>query len=372
MKKIAILILLLFLISGCAITDTVSNKFTKKDSINNTSGTKNSSNETTTTQNATIIQPKDVDYEKILEDNYKKCLAEKNTEQEKKECYQTYLQEYRKELDKNREVIDKAISTDDLELCMTVTDEKTCQQGFKNAVDKKEHDRQEELFNKSLATNDINLCLTLSQHKSICNRVFGIKNNDTKLCLEIKDSLDGDWRTTDRYTCLNTIAVNIKDEEVCNLIKQYVKDKWDGLAYSSCKTQVLAVKQKEITSGLTDEQITERAIKENNFDLCLAISHGEHYANCQLEVAKTNNMTYCEKIIKGSIAYNKMLDCYEFYGYKINREFYLYNADDEDKDKLFDYLEKQVWKTDENNPDTDGDGYLDGDEIRNGYDPLKP
>ena len=27
------------------------------------------------------------------------------------------------------------------------------------------------------------------------------------------------------------------------------------------------------------------------------------------------------------------------------------------------------YKTNPNNPDTDGDGYLDGDEVKNGYDP---
>ena len=44
---------------------------------------------------------------------------------------------------------------------------------------------------------------------------------------------------------------------------------------------------------------------------------------------------------------------------------------DSDKDGLSDALE-DVYKTDKNNPDTDGDGYLDGNEVENGYDPLVP
>ncbi len=42
---------------------------------------------------------------------------------------------------------------------------------------------------------------------------------------------------------------------------------------------------------------------------------------------------------------------------------------DSNQDGLSDYLEK-YYGTDPNNPDTDGDGYLDGEEIENGFDPL--
>lgn len=42
---------------------------------------------------------------------------------------------------------------------------------------------------------------------------------------------------------------------------------------------------------------------------------------------------------------------------------------DSDQDRLPDYLEKIIG-TDENNSDTDGDGYSDFDEIKNGYNPL--
>jgi hypothetical protein len=42
---------------------------------------------------------------------------------------------------------------------------------------------------------------------------------------------------------------------------------------------------------------------------------------------------------------------------------------DSDNDGLTDVME-EIYGTDKNNPDTDGDGYLDGDEVENGYDPL--
>ena len=43
---------------------------------------------------------------------------------------------------------------------------------------------------------------------------------------------------------------------------------------------------------------------------------------------------------------------------------------DSDKDGLNDWYEQQ-FKTDPHDPDTDKDGYLDGQEVMNGFDPLK-
>lgn len=42
---------------------------------------------------------------------------------------------------------------------------------------------------------------------------------------------------------------------------------------------------------------------------------------------------------------------------------------DSDNDGLFDYQELNLYMTDPLNPDTDGDGYLDGEEVKNGYNP---
>src|SRR3989344_3735121 len=45
--------------------------------------------------------------------------------------------------------------------------------------------------------------------------------------------------------------------------------------------------------------------------------------------------------------------------------------EDWDKDGL-NNKEESYWNTDPNNPDTDGDGYLDGEEVASGHDPLIP
>ena len=43
---------------------------------------------------------------------------------------------------------------------------------------------------------------------------------------------------------------------------------------------------------------------------------------------------------------------------------------DIDNDELSDGDEVLIWKSDPLNPDTDGDGFLDGGEVRNGYSPV--
>lgn len=48
------------------------------------------------------------------------------------------------------------------------------------------------------------------------------------------------------------------------------------------------------------------------------------------------------------------------------------NNPDTDGDGLSDGDEVIIWKTNPLNPDTDGDGYPDGTEVKNGYNPLGP
>jgi hypothetical protein len=45
---------------------------------------------------------------------------------------------------------------------------------------------------------------------------------------------------------------------------------------------------------------------------------------------------------------------------------------DSDNDGLTDWEEINIYFTDPDNPDTDGDGFLDGDEVKNGYNPNGP
>jgi hypothetical protein len=56
-----------------------------------------------------------------------------------------------------------------------------------------------------------------------------------------------------------------------------------------------------------------------------------------------------------------------------DREFELgtnQNKPDTDGEGLNDGDEVLIWRTDPRLPDTDGDGYKDGEEVKNGYNPL--
>ncbi len=48
------------------------------------------------------------------------------------------------------------------------------------------------------------------------------------------------------------------------------------------------------------------------------------------------------------------------------------NQADTDNDELNDFEEVEIYHTDPIKADTDGDSYLDGNEVKHGYDPLKP
>ena len=50
----------------------------------------------------------------------------------------------------------------------------------------------------------------------------------------------------------------------------------------------------------------------------------------------------------------------------------LYSQQKLDDDELFDYEEVNVYNTDPLDPDTDGDSYLDGAEVKGGYNPSGP
>ena len=86
--------------------------------------------------------------------------------------------------------------------------------------------------------------------------------------------------------------------------------------------------------------------------------------------------TFVEAIEELSAQWN---NSFNYYGLDapttpgLNTNAYPLGSDsiDSDNDELTDTMEA-FWGTDPNNPDTDGDGYMDGEEVNNEYDPLRP
>jgi lysophospholipase L1-like esterase len=60
------------------------------------------------------------------------------------------------------------------------------------------------------------------------------------------------------------------------------------------------------------------------------------------------------------------------FSFNYSWDLHLVNASDSDGDGLSDYLETVKYGTDPNNPDTDGDGCTDGQEVAEGTNPLDP
>ena len=363
MPKIIILISALLLIGGCSTTENIpyaqeENVLiveTKSGSVNFELG-------------AALNDDDLLAREKMLREKLQGCFKDEKPAEEQAACYEEYSASYIAVTERINTVILEALSAGDMDKCLTVAEAEVCQDQFKSLEQRKERDRQELIFNKALVDRDLDLCLSLDLFKSICKSQFAIRYNDKEMCLELPDDPDGDVRYSARYNCLYKIAEKTLDTEVCNLADKNTKDKW-GMGKENCLKGILIKEQKKLTVGLTDEDISKRAVTENNFNICLSIDSVENQVGCQLGVAKINHMGYCERIGKFN-ASRQIFDCYKFYGYELV-ESYLFDSKDTDKDGLYDYIELQVWKTDPKNIDTDGDGYNDGSEIESGYDPLR-
>jgi hypothetical protein len=116
----------------------------------------------------------------------------------------------------------------------------------------------------------------------------------------------------------------------------------------SSKTSVTPISPDPGTSVLIEEEIiTEEELEEDVF-VEEVIEEEEEIVD--LRDSDKDGLTDEEEAVLGTDPFNP----------------------DTDGDGLFDYEEVHTWGTDPLNPDTDGDGYSDGDEVEGGYDPNGP
>lgn len=142
---------------------------------------------------------------------------------------------------------------------------------------------------------------------------------DAKQCEGIGDSYVRDL-------CFKKIAVEQSDAQSC----QYIED---GNTRDMC--------------GFTVYK--NKAIQEKKIEPCDEIENNLLVYRCK------------ERALNGNFCPD--MECY--------KEFIDSGKNiDSDSDGLLDSVELLVYRTDPGNPDTDGDGYLDGDEVRGGYNPL--
>lgn len=130
---------------------------------------------------------------------------------------------------------------------------------------------------------------------------------------------------------LKDLAIIEKKTKSCESLNDSQKDDciW-GVAKSSMDPSVCdLIKNSDWKKRCSDEVLKENAIKKNDLSICDKIQDESVKSSCREEVS------------------------------------------DPDFDGLDYKQEIEVYKTDPNNSDTDGDGYKDGEEVKTGHDPLK-
>jgi hypothetical protein len=189
----------------------------------------------------------------------------------------------------------------------------------------------------------------------------------------ILDKSENCGRLADEYKdrCFENLALEKKDLKLCDSIS-------DNNIKNACKISLVkaqAVEQKNISlcDGITDK-IEKINCQEE------VISQQDKIEFCDENYIKQNKITQtCQSIIWAKKAYQEVnLGYCQKIPLADNKDICLQEVNnmllhlDSDNDGLTDKEETEVYRTNPKNPDTDGDGYKDGDEVRNGYNPLGP
>lgn len=262
----------------------------------------------------------------------------------------------------------------------------------------------------AVKAQDISVCAQLkNEWEDACRyEVAAVKSDNQNLCADIKDELLHD-------KCLLGIAISQNDPMVCPRLYAGVescKDKVRSInnEFGDSILNCAVIKKAEYflmcVNGnsddcalLGDEYLVNRCISWRFFGTIIASGAKEDCIALPLEEFRKTCESYFDNNKKfidtdgDGVNDNQELFCDTnplVYGEdaKINLQYeerwsaVLENiyyktqgrlsdlALDTDDDGLRDYEEKEVYKTDFNNPDTDGDGHKDGAEVKNGYDPL--
>lgn len=158
----------------------------------------------------------------------------------------------------------------------------------------------------------------------------------------------------------NNINVEVwigKNDRLMHKVK--VDGKFDKKFLEMIEEKIIAEKESINPEMLKDEDRPSKSIGEANigFDMYLNMSDVNKPIEINEPEGAWNLLKVFEEISGGSFQYNNP-----------------YNSipeSDSDSDGSTDDME-EFYGTDKNNPDTDGDGHKDGEEVNHGYDPLLP
>ena len=203
-----------------------------------------------------------------------------------------------------------------------------------------------EIYELALKSGDEEACLLISNDRSrnICVKHVALQLLDTNLCQDIIDQEEKD-------NCFNEVnlakAENNKDLSLCNQII-------DEMLKLTCLERI-------ISQGINATECNQIPLRysprtpENNYetelrDLCVSkVLHKQAVAN--------NNESLCEEIPLRYI----MAKC-------LGKLKSIPLDSDSDNDGL-NYYEEIIYNTNPDIADSDGDGFLDGEEVKSGYNP---
>jgi len=189
-------------------------------------------------------------------------------------------------------------------------------------------------YQKAIQENNIVVCqkIDISRSKNLCLIQVAQKKQDLKIC----DTIDNmDLKEKCVYDVLLSLALKEKNLKTCVKMSSFPEKK-------SCIEKVSQnindsekcreIDEKELKAICLNRFFYSQAIKNKDSDLCYKVFDLNYRASC---LSKLLNIP---------------LDS------------------DNDQDNLS-FLKENIYGTDFNNKDTDGDGFLDGDEVEDGYNP---
>lgn len=165
-----------------------------------------------------------------------------------------------------------------------------------------------------------------------------VAGRQTAACVKIDN-------TDLRDGCYDAIARETRDPKICAEISRPV-------AAEDCVGAILFAKAKASVDTA----------------LCEKIKSGRWQESCYTYIFREKGtLKYCETVgLKRDLCVSIVTSAGEERGEETTEE------QDNDVDGLTDSEEANIYKTDPRNPDTDGDSFKDGDEVKAGYNPKGP
>lgn len=186
--------------------------------------------------------------------------------------------------------------------------------------------------------------------RDVCVQKVAFGSSNAELCgLLSRDSL--------KSGCADSIALNIaitsNDRSACAAVSEQLREDCEQYFESNLSADECTAEGRDAVL-CEARRITEEAIAANNPDLCDTIEDEGEFYRCKDLVVITDR---------------------DFDGLQAYEEKKAGTSDtnpDTDGDGLSDYDEVKRYRSDPTNPDTDGDGFSDGAEVSNGYSPIGP